>query len=237
MGRMLDTYIDAVTMATEAHHGQVRKFSNTPYVLHPIRVSRVVHAHTDSIEMASAAVLHDVLEDTNVTADTMRAKFGDYITDLVISVTKNKALPKHQREEEFLARFRRSMQDTVLIKLWDRFDNLHDMNTNSTLVFKVGYLRNTWQLMSAVPEWTGQLTAVVAAFGSVFDSFAGAFMAVKTLTEADGTVVFSKQSDEWLKERLQGVTDTLKGSSSPSPTTITDFLAISKELEARFPKV
>jgi len=67
--------------------GQVRKYTNAPYIVHPIEVAEIVRSvpHTDA--MIAAAYLHDVLEDTKVTESELRAEFGDEITDLVVWLT------------------------------------------------------------------------------------------------------------------------------------------------------
>lgn len=75
--------------AKKAHAavGQVRKYTNQPYIVHPIEVASIVRTvpHTDA--MLAAALLHDVLEDTKITEHELRREFGDEITDLVVWLT------------------------------------------------------------------------------------------------------------------------------------------------------
>lgn len=75
----------AALFATAAHHavGQVRKYTGEPYIVHPSAVAGIVATvpHTDA--MLAAAWLHDVVEDTKVTIDTIRAEFGDEVAGLV----------------------------------------------------------------------------------------------------------------------------------------------------------
>ena len=70
-----------------AHRNQRRKFEDALYMVHPIRVARIVAEYTDDANVIAAAMMHDVLEDTDVTAEEMRRVFGDAITDLVLEVT------------------------------------------------------------------------------------------------------------------------------------------------------
>src|SRR5271166_4137098 len=70
-----------------AHRNQRRKYEDAPYVVHCERVARIVTEYTDDAEVIAAAMMHDVLEDTDVTAEEMRRVFGDQITDLVLEVT------------------------------------------------------------------------------------------------------------------------------------------------------
>ena len=61
------TYDKVLAFATEAHSGQKRKYSNEDYITHPIAVAKIVEEHGGDIEMILAALLHDVIEDTDVT--------------------------------------------------------------------------------------------------------------------------------------------------------------------------
>jgi len=77
---MLD---EVLKFATLAHGDQKRKYTGDPYIVHPIAVSEIVKtvAHTD--EMVAAALLHDVVEDTPVTIDEIKIKFGSKVAELV----------------------------------------------------------------------------------------------------------------------------------------------------------
>lgn len=152
------SYIKAIEFATLAHAGQTRRFgAREPYVAHPIRVSEIVLRVTEALplerrmKLATAAILHDVLEDTQITKGAMTASFGYEVTTLVESVTKNVALPKSDKELEFLLRFKQSDVDTVLVKFADRIDNLTSMSS-APPDFRRKYLANTKQLLQAIPE-------------------------------------------------------------------------------------
>ncbi|PQA55517.1 HD domain-containing protein [Siphonobacter curvatus] len=58
--------------ARQAHEGQRRKYADEPYINHPIRVMQVCEAYTQELPVLAAALLHDVLEDTEVTAEEMQ---------------------------------------------------------------------------------------------------------------------------------------------------------------------
>lgn len=79
----------ALIFATAAHAavGQVRKYTGDPYIVHPIHVAGIVASvpHTDS--MLAAALLHDVLEDTQVTVGLLHKEFGDEVASLVLWLT------------------------------------------------------------------------------------------------------------------------------------------------------
>lgn len=155
---LLYNYIDAIEFATRAHAGQSRRFGDKePYVAHPIRVSKHILQATEGwpiekrMPLATAGVLHDVLEDTPIKDFMIENAFGYDIKVLVESVTKNTALPKADKEMEYLLRFQQSSVETVIIKLADRLDNLISMR-KAPLDFKRKYLLNTESLMLAIPE-------------------------------------------------------------------------------------
>jgi GTP pyrophosphokinase len=166
-------YIDAVEFATRAHGSQTRRYgTKEPYIAHPIRVSKYVLKVTEDLplerrmKLATAAVLHDVIEDTPVRPIVIEDAFGNDIRILVESVTKNTSLPKADKEMEFLLRFKTSPIDTVLIKLADRLDNLKSMDTAPT-DFQKKYLANTDQLLKALPDKALQDRHVISLHASI----------------------------------------------------------------------
>ena len=80
----------AIKFATDAHAGQKRKMTNTPYILHPLEAAAIVASITTDEDVICAAVLHDTVEDTDVKAETIRSEFGDRVAELVSAETENK---------------------------------------------------------------------------------------------------------------------------------------------------
>jgi (p)ppGpp synthase/HD superfamily hydrolase len=75
---------DALMLAIKAHDGQRRKYTGEPYSTHPIAVSKIVEsAEGHTPEMIMAALLHDVVEDTDVTFREIRDQFGSKVAELV----------------------------------------------------------------------------------------------------------------------------------------------------------
>jgi (p)ppGpp synthase/HD superfamily hydrolase len=75
----------ALAFATAAHASidQRRKYTNEPYIVHPIAVAKLVKTVSHTPEMVAAALLHDVVEDTPITSEEVRAEFGPIVGELV----------------------------------------------------------------------------------------------------------------------------------------------------------
>ena len=84
---MSDLVVRARTFARLAHGSQKRKYTGEPYIVHPIEVSEIVARHNGSKEMIAAALLHDTVEDTDVTIDDIRNEFGNAVALLVDDLT------------------------------------------------------------------------------------------------------------------------------------------------------
>ncbi|MBX7214860.1 MAG: bifunctional (p)ppGpp synthetase/guanosine-3',5'-bis(diphosphate) 3'-pyrophosphohydrolase [Thermoflexales bacterium] len=125
----------AFALAEEAHHLQRRK-SGEPYILHPIAVAELLgHMNLDASALA-AALLHDVVEDTGVTLDDLRAQFGDEIASLVDAVTKLSKTADYRtdREAESLRKMMVGVikdPRVILIKLADRLHNMRTLDAQT----------------------------------------------------------------------------------------------------------
>jgi (p)ppGpp synthase/HD superfamily hydrolase len=118
---------DAIVFAADAHRGQMRIIPGEPYITHPLRVLSILvrHGVTDE-EMLVAAVLHDVVEDTPVTLDGIRRKFGGRVSDLVAALTKPADRERPDRHEAVLEQLR-ALPEAGVIKMADRLDNLSEL--------------------------------------------------------------------------------------------------------------
>ena len=131
----------AFNFANDAHHN-VRRRSGEPYMIHPIAVAQIV---VDNIGLGyksiSAALLHDVVEDTDYTVDDLREAFGDKIATLVEGLTKIKNVLdteektkgtdiSHQSlQAENFKRILLTMNDDVRVVLIKLADRLHNCRT------------------------------------------------------------------------------------------------------------
>ena len=131
--RELDVVRAAYEFANAAHKN-VRRRSGEPYMLHPIAVAQIV---VDDIGLGyksiSAALMHDVVEDTDYTVEDLRDRFGDKIASLVDGLTKIKTVLDNESQDfsqslqaENFKRILLTLNDdprVVLIKLADRLHN------------------------------------------------------------------------------------------------------------------
>lgn len=85
----MDVVEKARVFATAAHAavGQLRKYTNEPYIVHPFEVAMTVKQVGGTQEMIAAAYLHDTVEDTGVTLETIEREFGPEIRDMVFYLT------------------------------------------------------------------------------------------------------------------------------------------------------
>ena len=123
----VERVLAACDYADIAHDGIIRK-SGEPYILHPIAVSCILaHMRLDT-ETLMAALLHDVIEDTEFSKDDIAEKFGNTVAELVDGVTKL----SHSSDKEYnkAASFRKILQATlqdprvIIVKLADRYHNM-----------------------------------------------------------------------------------------------------------------
>lgn len=132
-----DTLKKALEYSKTAHEEQFRK-SGQPYVIHPILVAGIVSSIADDEAMAIAALLHDVVEDTQVNIDEIKRLFGEDVAHLVEGLTKIDSIrdveliPSNSNERLVVSAlsFRKmllaSIKDVrvLVVKLCDRFHNM-----------------------------------------------------------------------------------------------------------------
>ena len=122
--------MEATLFAADKHRGQKRKDTQkTPFINHPIYVVNLmagVGGITD-IEALQAGMLHDTVEDTDTSPEEIETHFGYVVRSLVMEVTDDKSLEKHERKRRQIEKAPRLSPRAKIIKLADKIANLTDL--------------------------------------------------------------------------------------------------------------
>lgn len=124
--------IDAILVAAEAHRFQTRKADNSSYICHPLGVMDILRkwVGVEDEDILIAAVLHDTVEDTPVTIELIRDRFGQEIAHIVAEVTDDRSLTRQQRKRAQLAKVQNKSVSARLVKMADMLHNLTDLLVN-----------------------------------------------------------------------------------------------------------
>ncbi|MDP2830002.1 MAG: bifunctional (p)ppGpp synthetase/guanosine-3',5'-bis(diphosphate) 3'-pyrophosphohydrolase [Sulfuricellaceae bacterium] len=123
---------EAFRVAEDAHHGQLRQ-SGEAYISHPLAVATILAEWRLDPQAIMAALLHDVVEDTEITSAELSQKFGKHVADLVDGVSKLDKIEfqseAHAQAENFRKMLLAMARDVrvILIKLADRLHNMRTM--------------------------------------------------------------------------------------------------------------
>lgn len=128
--------LKALKYAMTKHEGQVRKVSKEPYISHPLKVSYLLASFKKSKkldELLCAALLHDVIEDTETTFKDIAEEFTPLIASLVFELTSDEEEIKKIGKKEYLKKKLSNMSSYGLtIKLVDRLANMMDNPTDQS---------------------------------------------------------------------------------------------------------
>jgi (p)ppGpp synthase/HD superfamily hydrolase len=120
----------ALAFAARAHRAQFRKGTDIPYIVHPVSVAFILDRHGFDEDLIMAGMLHDTVEDTDVSLDAIRAAFGDDVAALVGAVSEKKVeedgakRPWKVRKAEALDHFATADARVAALKAADMLHNL-----------------------------------------------------------------------------------------------------------------
>lgn len=142
LDKILLGLFDVINYAMLAHSSQKRKSrkaSHVPYMVHPIEVAKLIYENVElhKFEKESdfqllkniiyAAILHDVLEDTDKTEEEIKRMFGAEVLNLVKGVTDDKTKSKKEQREAQLEHMLTAPYGVRLIKVADKISNIRDL--------------------------------------------------------------------------------------------------------------
>jgi guanosine-3',5'-bis(diphosphate) 3'-pyrophosphohydrolase len=118
----------AVDFAEERHGGQRRRSDGAPFVLHPLEVAALLHRSGYPDHVVAAAVLHDVLEDTDTERSQLEARFGAEVSNLVVAVSDDPAIAEEaERKEELRRRVRREGGYAAALYAADKISKVREL--------------------------------------------------------------------------------------------------------------
>jgi myo-inositol-1(or 4)-monophosphatase len=120
----------AIIFAVKAHAGTERRGKGFPYIVHPMEAMEIVATMTPDQELLAAAALHDVVEDTDVTAAEIEAEFGPRVASLVVA--ESDVFPEGVSEEDSwrfrkqaaIDRLSKASREAKMVALGDKLSNM-----------------------------------------------------------------------------------------------------------------
>ncbi len=132
MNSPLDTALvdKAIIFATHAHCGTERRGKGFPYIVHPLEAMAIVATIDNAPDLLAAAVLHDTVEDTEVTLEQLQREFGSHVAELVAEETDVRELPNGQeltwreRKERDMDNLRVASREVKIVAMGDKLSNM-----------------------------------------------------------------------------------------------------------------
>lgn len=111
----------------EAHKNQTRKTDGSPYIFHPQAVADKLSKLGCKEEIIAAALLHDVLEDTDFGAEKLRQELGEEVYKIVLALSEDKNLEWEERKQKYINTIAASSEDVKFVSIADKIHNLESL--------------------------------------------------------------------------------------------------------------
>lgn len=143
---LTDPIFRAIERATQLHHGQTRRVTGVPYIVHPYAVGFLLAHFTDDESVIIAGLLHDVLEDVpGYTREMLEAEFGPEVARLVSEVTEDNAIYDEHPELPH--------PDRVRLKKEDYLRRLLDDSEGALMIAAADKICNTRSFIDEYPKF------------------------------------------------------------------------------------
>lgn len=120
----------AIIFAVKAHANTERRGKGMPYIVHPMEAVAIASSITDDQEILAAAALHDVVEDTGISADEIEREFGKRVADLVLDESditiegKSETASWHERKQFAIDHLKKASHDAKIVAISDKLSNM-----------------------------------------------------------------------------------------------------------------
>lgn len=133
---------EAIVFSTRAHHGQVRKGSDVPFMIHPFETAQILTEAGCSDEVVIAGLLHDTLEDTETSSTDISSAFGYKVLGLVFAASEDKRQEWEVRKQHTIDYLKHeATQDEMLLICADKLSNLRAIRYEKDLMGEVAWAR------------------------------------------------------------------------------------------------
>jgi len=121
---LIDT---AARIAAIAHKNQRRRQNDIPYIMHPTSVALLLSQHDFPDAVVAAALVHDVLEDTDFPEEELRTAMGEEVMAIVDAVTNDNLLPWEEKKLAYIESVKQSPEGAKAVATADKIHNLRDL--------------------------------------------------------------------------------------------------------------
>ena len=146
---------EAIELAAIAHNGQLRKGTHTPYIIHPFAVGFMLMDAGCSESVVIAGILHDTVEDTELTLEFIRKNYGTDVADIVEGCSENKDLKWTARKTERIEALKTATTEICIVTCADKLHNLRTVLSEIDNIgdaiwdrFHGGYEAQSWYYRS-----------------------------------------------------------------------------------------
>ncbi len=150
---MISSFLEkAILYATRAHEGQIRKGTQTPFIVHPFTVGMILYEQGCDEEVVISGILHDTVEDTELTLADIECEFGERVAKIVSFVTEpDKTQPWEVRKQWMLETIKTAPFEAKFVSCADKLHNLRTLMATHQQVgelvwqhFSRGYDQQKW---------------------------------------------------------------------------------------------
>ena len=167
----------ALEVAARAHRDQVRKGTDIPYIAHPCAVGFILARAGCAEDVVVAGILHDTVEDTDLTLDDIEKDFGSAVADIVKGCSEpDKSLPWEDRKRHTIEFLRHAALEVRLVTCADKLHNVRSILAERQVIgnkvwdrFKQGKELQEWYYRRLVESLSGQDGLLFQAFRNAVD--------------------------------------------------------------------